>query len=325
MSAPLRTYSHLAGARRRPTEYELVTTKLHHHDKGFEVAVPAAAWHARHGRGSRWRGADWGRFVDPRETTYAKYVRLQHGKEAFCDGLLASIEDTGYDAALTREARALLACALPPARHVFHGLQMVAAYVGQLAPEGRVTMAAAYQAADELRRVHRFAYRMAQLRRLEPGFGADSRARFEGDAAWRPLREAVEALFVTWDWAEAFVALNVCLKPAVDELLLVELGALAKARGDFVLAQLLASLDEDAQWSRQWTAALARVAFAENVEHRAAAASWVERWSPRAARAVEALADAMSNAAGPPVIDSAAVVRRAGALARALELAGGAP
>jgi toluene monooxygenase system protein E len=318
MPGPLRTYSHLAGARRRPTEYEIVTTRLHHHlESGLAVAAPAAAWYERHQRGSRWR-ADWTRFADPRETTYTKYTRLQHGKEAFCDGLLASIDDSGYDAALAPEARALLAATLPPLRFALHGLQMVAAYVGQTAPEGRVTIAAALQAADELRRIQRVAYRMAQLRRLDPALGQDARAVFERDEAWQPLRRAVETLLVTWDWAEAFVALDVCLKPVLDELFMVELPALARARGDFVLGQICASLDEDCQWQRQWTAALAGVALAD-AENRAAAVEWAALWTRRAGDALEALAPVLSRAAGLP-LDVEAVRRRALALPRALGL-----
>jgi toluene monooxygenase system protein E len=310
-SSALKTYSHLAAARRRPTTYELVTTELHHHvERGLAVDAPGAAWFERHQRGSRWRQANWGRFADPRETTYTKYTRLQHAKEVFCEGLLASIDDSGYDAALAPEARALLAAALPPLRFALHGFQMIAAYFGHLAPEGRVTIAAALQGADEVRRIQRIAYRMAQLRRVEPGFGADSRAVFERDEAWRPLREVVEALLVTWDWAEAFVALNLCVKPVVDELFMIELPAIARARGDFMLGQIAASLDEDCQWQRQWSAALARVALARD-DNRGAAIEWVAAWRPRAERAARALAPALSRAAGLPLDADAALARTA--------------
>jgi len=327
MAGPLKTYSHLAGARRRPTEYEIVTTRLHHHvERGFAVKTPTTDWYARYQRGSAWRTADWERFVDPRETTYTKYTRLQHVKEAFVDGLLSSIDESTYDAALSPEARALLERALPPLRFVLHGFQMIAAYVGQMAPEGRVTIAALLQAADEVRRIQRIAYRMAQLRRLGPTFGADGRARFETDPAWQPLRQVVESLLVTYDWAEAFVALNVCVKPIVDELFMVALPALAKARGDFVLGQIWASLDEDCQWQRQWTAALVRVALAEEDHNRSVAAAWVRAWVPEADRALEALAPMLASAAGV-AFDATAVGERAAAFRRALEMEpeGGAP
>ncbi len=317
MASSLKTYSHLAAARRQPTEYEIVTTDLHHHvERGFAVPTPTSEWYARHQRGSRWPAAPWARFADPRETTYTKYTRLQHAKEQFVDGLLGSIDDSSYDADLAPETRALLGRALGPLRFAVHGFQMIAAYVGQMAPEGRVTIAAALQGADEVRRIHRLAYRLAQLRRVEPGVGADGRARFETDPAWQPLRQLVESLLVTYDWAEAFVALNVCVKPLVDELVMVELAAVAKARGDFLLGQIFASLDEDCQWHRQWTTALARVALAAGDGNRAACGEWIEAWTPEAARAIAALAPTLTVGDAAP--DVAAALRRVGDFQRAL-------
>jgi toluene monooxygenase system protein E len=290
----LRTYSHLAGARRQPTEYEIGTSRLlYYTGRGFEIDVPVAEWYARHQAGSRWGGVDWERFVDPRETTYAKYTRLQAAKEAHVDGVLRSIDESGYDRELPPGARALLDRTIGPLRFAFHGLQMVAAYVGHLAPSGRITVAALFQAADELRRVHRLAYRLAQLRRVDAGFATGARAAWQTAPAWQPLRRLVETLLVTWDWAEAFVALDVCLSPALDALVLSGVPALARARGDVLLGQLCASLDEDARWHREWTAALTRVAAAR-AENGAALAAWIARWQPLVDEALTALAPALA-------------------------------
>ena len=95
---------------------------------------------------------------------------------------------------------------------------------------------------------------------------------------------------MTYDWAEAFVALNVCLKPAVDQLFMVELGAVARVRGDFVLGQILASLEEDCAWQRRWTAALVGVALDARPENRAACSEWVRAWGAEVSGAVGALA-----------------------------------
>jgi toluene monooxygenase system protein E len=329
----MKTYSHLA-AGRRPTEYEIVTTRLHHHvERGFEVRVPVADWYERYQRGSRWQAADWEAFADPRETTYTAYTRLQRDKEAFVDGLLARIDASSYDRDLPAEARALIERAVLPLRFPFHGLQMIAAYVGQMAPSSRITIAALLQGADEIRRIHRLAYRMAQLRAADPvppgtsTFGEDGRARWETDPCWQPLRRLVESLLVTYDWAEAFVALNVCLKPLLDELTMVEVGALARARGDFSLGQILASLDEDCQWHRRWTAALVRVAIAARPENGEACRGWVEAWLPEAREAVRALAPLLGSDEPAAAAALAAAESRATAFVRALELApaGGAP
>jgi toluene monooxygenase system protein E len=303
--AGLKTYSHLP-AGRRPTDYEITSSRLHHHvERGFEVRVPAADWYERHQRGSRWQAPDWEAFADPRETTYAAYTAQQRDKEAFVDGLLATIDGSTYDRDLSPEARALLERAVLPLRFAFHGLQMIAAYVGQMAPSGRITIAATLQAADEMRRTHRLAYRMAQLRAVEPLFGEDGRARFERDPAWQPLRRVIESLFVTWDWAEAFVALNLCLKPVMDELWMVELGTVARANGDFALGQLLGSLDDDCQWHRRWAAALARVALGARSENGDAYRGWVAAWLPRVEDAARALAPLLGPGPGDAAVDAA--------------------
>jgi toluene monooxygenase system protein E len=283
--------------------------------------VPVAEWYARHLHGSRWQADDWERFADPRETTYTKYTRLQQAKEAYVDGLLASIDDSSHDRDLSPEARALLERTVPPLRFVFHGFQMIAAYVGQMAPSGRITIAAMLQAADEVRRIHRFAYRMAQLRLGQPRFGADARATFEADPRWQPLRRVVESLLVTYDWAEAFVALNVCLKPAIDDLFMVELGAVARARGDFLLGQILGSLEEDCAWQQRWTAALVRVALEARPENRDACAEWVRAWSSEVSGAVAALAPILDDARAAEI--AARVEGRVADFQRALELEGG--
>ena len=90
-----RTYWHLEPLRRKPSEYEIVTSRLLvHPERGFEIPVPAESWNRRYVKGSPLVCDDWECFADPRQTTYAKYVRLQHTQEIFIDGILASAEAT---------------------------------------------------------------------------------------------------------------------------------------------------------------------------------------------------------------------------------------
>jgi toluene monooxygenase system protein E len=69
---------------------------------------------------------------------------------------------------------------------------MIAAYIGQMAPSGRITVAASFQAADEARRVERLAYRIRQVQLTFPTFGSSSKSLWERDACWQPLRKFVE-------------------------------------------------------------------------------------------------------------------------------------
>jgi toluene monooxygenase system protein E len=171
VAAGLKTYSHLASERRLPSEYELTTSRLlYYPERGFAVEVPLGGWYRQHQGGSPLRCSDWERFADPRQTTYASYVALQARQEAHVDGVLQSIERGGYDAALPAAALALLARAVAPLRFAYHGLQMAAAYVGQMAPAGRIAITALLQAADETRRLQRVAYRLGQLRAALPAY-----------------------------------------------------------------------------------------------------------------------------------------------------------
>jgi len=284
--ARLKTYSHLERDRRLPNEYEIVTSHLlYYPSRGFEVKTPLDPWYEKHQRGSPLTANDWERFSDPRETTYAKYTALALKGETYLDGVLEAIQTTGYDRALSVEWRGTLDRVLGPLRYPLHGFQMIAAYVGQMAPSGRITVAALFQAADEVRRIQRLAYRMALLQEAEPTFGRESKEIWLRDPAWQPLREAVERCLVTYDWGESLIALNLCIKPLIDELFMTYLPKEAEEHDDHLLGQLFSTLDEDCRWHRAWTVALLRVAVQDNAENRRVIDEWVARWGEIARRA----------------------------------------
>ena len=138
---------------------------------------------------------------------------------------------------------------------------MLAAYVAQMAPASRITNCAAFQSADELRRVQRIAYRTVQLSGppLETGAARRHQAAWEDAEAFQPLRELIERALVAYDWGEAFTVTNLVIKPRIDRLVNQEIaGTLATANGDPILTSIHFSLDEDARWHRAWTAALLR-------------------------------------------------------------------
>ena len=279
-----------------PSEYDVATADVLYYAKrgGFEVTTPLSGWYAEHQRGSPFTCADWDAFRDPRETTYAKYTALQRAQETYVSGLLERIEETDSDRALPAPCVDLFARTLPVVRYPLHGLQMIAAYVGQMAPSGRIVICAALQAADEMRRVQRIAERMAQLERVRADFGHDARATWEKDAAWQPLRELIERALVTYDWGEAFVALNACIKPALDELVMGTLADSARAAGDPLLGLVFASLHADCQWHLAWSRALVDEALRQRAENRAVVDAWMGTWAPRVARATGALAATFS-------------------------------
>jgi toluene monooxygenase system protein E len=297
-----RTYSHLEHLQRRPTDYEVTTTNLLYYPaRGFAVKVPAEQWYQAYQRGSLLRSGDWEGFADPRATTYARYVALMHEKEIVVESLLSSIEPD-YDRGLSEAWMTRLERVLPPLRYPTHGLQMAAAYVGQMAPSGRVVVACAFQAADELRRVHFFAYRMRQLQHSHAAFGAPAKNVWLGDRMWQPLRALIERLLVTYDFGEALVLLNLVVKPLYDELFFRQFAQLALAHGDHILERALHSMYEDGVWHREWVAALLRHVFSDRPENRGVVERWVSR---HYSTALGAMAEFAPLFAGPAGADSA--------------------
>lgn len=306
-----KTYWHLLQQKRMPTEYEIVTSKLLCYTgegftgKRFELDVPLKDWYRRYQEESPLVCSSWEKFRDPRETTYTKYTDLQRGKEIFVDGILDEIELTGYDAHLRPAWLHLLPRAIAPLRYAGHGFQMIASYIGQMAPSGRITIAAALQSADEMRRIQRIAYRVRQLQLIYPGFAGNSKTLWETDLLWQPLREVVEKLLIAYDWAESFVGLNLVLKPLVDELFMKYLSDVALREDDYLLGQIFFSLNEDCQWHRQWSESLVRMAIEDHAHNRDIIQSWVNQWYPLAVRAVDKFAsflEGVLDGTGTPLL-----------------------
>jgi toluene monooxygenase system protein E len=302
-----KTYTRLATGRRVPPEYELVSTDLHYnYPMQFELSAanPVVAWYYRYREGSALRARGWERFSDPRRTTYRGYTQLQDSREDVIDGLLREIDDTAYDRDLDQEWVRFLDRWYAPLRYPVHGLQMLAAYVAQMAPASRVTNCAAFQSADELRRVQRIAYRTVQLGG-PPGIETVRRhqAAWEDADAFQPLRELIERALVAYDWGEAFTVTNLVIKPRIDRLVNQEI-----ADGDPILASIHFSLDEDARWHRAWTTALLRHLIEDTPANAEVVSGWIGKWSPLAARALEAFAGILAEA--PVPLDAKAVAAR---------------
>ena len=308
-----KTYSRLAAGRRVPLEYELVSTDLHYnHPMRFELTAgnPVVAWYYRYREGSALRARSWERFSDPRRTTYRVYTQLQDSREDVIDGLLREIDDTAYDRDLDQKWVRFLDRWYAPLRYPVHGLQMLAAYVAQMAPASRVTNCAAFQSADELRRVQRIAYRTVQLGGPPPETGTAGRhqAAWEDAAAFQPLRELIERALVAYDWGEAFTVTNLVIKP----------GRPAREPGDRRHArdsQRRPDPGEHPLLPRRGRALASRLdhgtAAAPHRGHsrkRRGGLRMIGKWSPLAARALEAFAGTLAEA--PVPLDAKAVVAR---------------
>jgi toluene monooxygenase system protein E len=301
---PLKTWSHLAGRRRKPSEYEIVSTNLHfstdNPDAPFELDpnFGMAQWFKQYRNASPLVHPDWNAFRDPDEMVYRTYNMQQDGQETYVLGLFDQFSARGHDAMLEPTWAGSLARLYTPARYLFHALQMGSAYLSQMAPASTISNCATYQTADSLRWLTHTAYRTKELSKTfaDLGFGRDERSYWENDAAWQGWRKLVEQALTAWDWAESFVALNLVARPAVEEAVLRGLGEAARHNGDTLLGLVTDAQLLDAQRHRRWATELVRLAL-EQPSNRDVLSGWIRKWEPLADDAIEAYCAALPDAA----------------------------
>lgn len=327
---PPKTWSLLGDVKRRPSSYEATAAKFNYHFRRepapFEMdpQAPFNLFYLKHREGSAFNVDDWEGFRDPAKLTYADYVMLQHDRETYVDLLTDHHEAVESTAALDPAWVATLRDLFVPLRFPLHVLQMTGLYVGQMAPSAFIINCSNFQAADELRRIQRVAY---HTRALADAHGDDlaatatARGPWEDAPAWQPLRELLERLLTVHDWGEAFVALDVAVKPALDAVVNQQLSELAARNGDEYLSLLMAEFQLDAQRSRDWTTALLRYAVAQDPAMTDVVRGWVEVWQPRAHAAVVGLAPLFGAAPNP--VEPSQVVAAADAASRTVAEAAG--
>jgi Methane/Phenol/Toluene Hydroxylase len=293
-SRGLKTWSSFGNLGRRPTEYEVLTWNMNHTagSPALELGpdVNGNVWLREHRDAMRFVVPSWDAFRDPDQVTYGSYVAMQDDAETYVEGLLAQFDADGHDAALPAAALDLLARALTPCRFLGHGLQMLSAYVQQLAPSSFVATAATFQVADQLRRVQTLAYRTTQLARAHPdrGFGTGERAAWREDSHWQPLRRLVELALVEYDWDRAVVATQLVVKPVADLLLLDALAHRLGAAGATLDALVLENLAKDARRSQRFSVALARFVVDADAGNAAVLQEYLDAWAPLGHEAVGA-------------------------------------
>jgi len=322
-----RTWSDFGDVRRMPSEYEIVT---HNSNwtlrKGRASALeaspssPANLWFLTYRDRSPLHVEDWNGFRDPDEITYRRYVTMQDEQETVVASLLEGYNEADHDKGLSPAWRSCLAKLFAPTRYSSHAMQMAYAYLAHMAPSPYISNCAAFAAADMLRRVSLTAYRTRELQRVWPkdGFGGAERGVWETEPGWQGARKALELSLIAYDWGECFSATNLVLRPSIEDVLIRQLGELARRNEDEQAWLLLSNLSLDSERCDRWSAALARFAIGGRSENRDVFLRWIDKWVPRADSAIAGLANLMcglaANAASQNEIAFAARSRRESSL-----------
>ena len=294
-----RTFSAFGDVRKMPSEYEIVTqgqnwTTRENRASAFEQnpSSPANLWFLTYRDQSPLQAENWEQFREPDSLTYRMYVNAQAESESKIHGVLEEYALLGADAKFAPGWVETLGMLYTPSRYAIHGFQQVEAYIGYLAPTSYLTNPAGLSTADFLRRVTTVAYRTRELQVAHPDAGIGTgkeRQHWEQHPAWQPTRKAVESALVTYDWGEAFTALNLVLLPTLDDVLTRQFGEVALANGDNLSWLLQSFLDADNQRRNRWSQAAATFAIGQKPESATAIEKWVAKWAPVADEAAAGL------------------------------------
>lgn len=302
---PLKTWSHLAERRRKPSEYEIVSANLHYNDKRpdspyeLDPNMFMNAWYKKNTFGTALKHADWNAFRDPEEVVYRTYNMMQDGQETYVFGLFDQFNQREHDVALDPRWAGTLARFYTPSRYLFHTVQMASAYVGQISPASTITNCNYFQMADSLRWLSHTAYRTKELSLTfaDKGFGVDERKYWETDPIWQGFRELMEKALTVWDWSEALVVLNLVAKPAIEEAVLRKLGESARHNGDALLGLVTDAQLVDSARHRRWISALTKMAL-ETPGNLELIKGWIAKWEPLADKAIDAYCSALPDVPG---------------------------
>ncbi|MFT3731844.1 MAG: toluene monooxygenase [Hyphomicrobium sp.] len=292
------------GSRKRPSEYEVVSYKLHYRNRNPEAPYEQSPnlrmneWYKKHVFGSPLQHPDWDSFRDPDEVTYRAYCTMQDAQEQYVDGLLNAHDQNGHDKSLSAGWVDKLATMYTPGRYLLSAAQMASAYLVQMAPASTITNCAVFQEADCFRWLSRTAYRTRELANAYPdkGFGANERKIWEDAAEWQGFRELFENVLATFDWGENFVALDIVALRAIDFGFTQVLKDAARSEADTLTALLCDNQLRDGLRSRRWTAALVKQSL-EVEANREAIEGWLKKWVPLGDRAIDAYCAGFPNGA----------------------------
>ncbi|MDQ0390371.1 toluene monooxygenase [Labrys monachus] len=297
---PLKTWSHLAAQRRRPSEYEIVSTNLLWHtrdpDHPWDVDGFMGDWYTKNLFGSPLKHKDWNAFRDPDETVYRTYNIQQDGQESYVDGLLEQFARDEHDAALPAAWVPVLAKLYTPLRYPLHAIQMNCGYLASISPASTISGAAMFQGGDALRWLSRIAYRTRELANAHPdaGFARDERKNWETAPEWQGFRELAEKMLATYDWGQNFFVMNTIFKPALEEAALKQLALGARRNQDALLPLLTEAQLRDSARSQRWTSALIEMAMQEP-SNSTVLNDWEKQWVPLADKAISTYCDAIPD------------------------------
>jgi propane monooxygenase small subunit len=298
-SSTSRSYNYFTPRKRRASVYEDVTVDVQpdparHLTQGWVYAFADGTA----GYPEEWtalKSSNWHEFLDPNEEWEQTIYRNNANVVRQISQNLANADAARAFDSWNRSWIKVVQDHVSAWAHVEHGLGLHVYTPAQRdAPTNMINNALAVAAAHKLRFAQDIILYNLDLTEQIDGFdGSAHKATWQSDPVWQGVRENVEQLTSTRDWAEAFFATAVVFEPLVGELFRSEfVMQVAALQGDFVTPTLMGAGESDQARERRGARALFGM-LAQDDEHGAAnretMQGWLDEWTPRSIAAARQL------------------------------------
>ena len=293
--------------RRKPTEYESYTVGQqsapgHWLDVGWPLCYDDGRppWDDS---SSALKTTKWFDYRDPDKTWQRPYVSHTNQDEQALLRLLPVLTNGAGRSVDPTWAKEVLGKTYAAWPFVEYGLFLALAYAVREARADTIEFATVFQAADRMQVLQDIVLHLDYLHDEVEGFSdAGARAAWMDDPTLTPIREVVEHLAASKDWAEILVVTGLIFEPLVGQLAKAELFSRgAAASGDAATATVLAQ--SAASQARGTTIAQNLVKLVVSDPETGSANAevlngWVARWKPMCEAAARALLPVFSRVGG---------------------------
>ncbi len=235
-------------------EYEEVTLReqpyLHGHYRNKYYKTEYDIYDPRY---TAVRSSEWDAFRDPKKFWYTPYVYNRKKLSDQVEGIFNRGISLEVYSRTAPEWVGLSAALYIPMRHYEYAGALQLQHVVRYAMGCPIEQAATFTAFDKQGRAQ-----WISLWGIEfPGTKTDTaleagKRLWMDDESYRLIREYMEQLLITDDWAEVLFALHMAIEPLVSTLLYRDLNQLALSHGDIVLPELNLVSEEQVAWQDQW-------------------------------------------------------------------------
>jgi propane monooxygenase small subunit len=285
-----RTYSYYTPRKRRATVYEDVTVDVQpdparHLTQGWIYGFADGSGGYPH-EWTSLKSSDWHAFLDPNEEWEQTIYRNNANAVRQVQQTIANAKAANAFASWSRGWTTVVERHVSAWAHAEHGLGLhVYTATQRDAPTNMINNALSVGAVHKLRFAQDLILYNLDVGEEIAGFdGGAHIGAWQDDPVWQGVRENVERLTATRDWAEAFFATALVFEPLVGELFRSHfVMQVAAPQGDFVTPALMGTGEADAVREQRGARHLFGL-LADDPEHgeanRALMQQWLEAWAP---------------------------------------------